>query len=253
VEIKHFIVTRYNLQLAKKLEVLKRNEGWDLGPPDAWMEHRMGLFSKYCYPSVVGQTNQNFTWIILCDPATAPVYRDQLYELIRPNIWFSLFQVDPFEFEEDRVGWNNVLVRINELAEDYEVVLTTRLDNDDALRADYVDIMQTIALTRFRESGLDQLLINMKNGYKYDIYSGEMYSVSMHNSQFQTLIESKKPARTIIGLGNHSTAHERCVTFQMEEAGWMQILHDRNIYNRVKPGDVKTSAELVKRGFVFDD
>lgn len=50
----HLIVTRFNLQLwdgAKPLDV-------------AWLAHRFELFEQYCYPSVVGQTEQNFKWFV---------------------------------------------------------------------------------------------------------------------------------------------------------------------------------------------
>ncbi len=252
MKILHLIYTRFNLQLAEKLEVLKIKEGWDLGPPDAWMDHRIPLFEKYCFSSIVNQTNQNFIWFILCDSGTKEPYKETLLKFKRSNIIISLQPVDPFALDMDAPGWGAVRKKTNELFSDHDVLLTTRLDNDDALHKDYVNVMQTTMLDVFKKNPHEQWLVNMINGYKYKHASGELYSTEMKNCQFQTMIETIKPARTILGLGNHSTAHERCETGQFAHAPlWMQIIHEKNIYNRVKPKDKKVNTSELEDNFVF--
>lgn len=67
VMYKHFIFTRFN-------------EGWldndrltQSGKPvntDVWLKERCKLFEKFCLPSMMYQSNQNFTWLILFDKRT---------------------------------------------------------------------------------------------------------------------------------------------------------------------------------------
>ena len=39
-------------------------------PTKKWMKHRIELFDKYCYPSIINQTNKNFKWLIFFDGDT---------------------------------------------------------------------------------------------------------------------------------------------------------------------------------------
>lgn len=225
-----------------------------LGNPDDWMEHRIGLFDKFCFPSVEGQSNQNFIWWILCDPDTKPEFKDQLKKFERDNIIFSLWATDPFKIELDKPGWGAFRKKVNEEASDYDVVMTTRLDNDDALHVDYVDTIQGRILEHFNKSSHESMLINFKKGYKLDTKHDQLYRTHMLNNPFQTLIElGKNHIRTVLGLGNHSTAHERCFTYQDEALMWMEVLHARNIWNRIIHGDVKVPIKGLEGKFKLNE
>ena len=56
---KHYLITRFNLR-ADNWDVTKNNEQL---LTDEWMDNRMWLFENFCFPSVIGQTNQNFEWL----------------------------------------------------------------------------------------------------------------------------------------------------------------------------------------------
>ncbi len=258
-DILHIIMTRFNLALSKKLWALKEKAvdlelkaraNKYLGTSEEWMDHRLEIFERYCFPSIANQTNQNFKWLILCDPQeTLPRHEEKLKTFSRPNIFITAASsTDPFDGMVDlskgvRGGWGKIVKDIIKLAdsEDYQYLLTTRLDNDDALNVLYIDYMQTKMLDKFKQ-GEGDLLINLEGGVKLDTNTGQYYMSRMHNSQFQTLIEEisirKTPIRTVMGLGNHSTAHQRCKTYQDKDfLGWLQVIHPRNIHNRIKPGD----------------
>ena len=66
---KHIILTRFNLQFEL---------GNDIHTQPYWLDERFRLFEKYCLPSIVGQTNQNFTWVILSSEQTPTKYKERL-------------------------------------------------------------------------------------------------------------------------------------------------------------------------------
>ena len=69
MKYKHIILTRFNLQFEL---------GNDIYIQPSWLDERFRLFKRYCLPSIVGQTNQNFTWVILSSEQTPTKYKERL-------------------------------------------------------------------------------------------------------------------------------------------------------------------------------
>ena len=74
----HYLITRFNLR-ADYWDVTKNNEQL---LTDEWMDNRMWLFENFCFPSVVGQTNQNFEWLLYFDTNTKDVYKNRIINLV---------------------------------------------------------------------------------------------------------------------------------------------------------------------------
>ncbi|MGO4891672.1 glycosyltransferase [Flavobacterium sp. W21_SRS_FM6] len=55
----HYVITRFNLRQKDWLASKSNNEVLT----DEWMENRLTLFSHYCFPSLLKQSTQNFTWL----------------------------------------------------------------------------------------------------------------------------------------------------------------------------------------------
>ena len=66
MKYKHLIFTRFNLQY--ELDS-------DLHLQAAWLDERFRLFEQYCLPSIVGQTDLHFTWVILSSNQTPDWYK----------------------------------------------------------------------------------------------------------------------------------------------------------------------------------
>ena len=90
----HFILTRFNLPLWQYDKHNRRIEG------TKWLEKRLVLFESYCLPSVVGQSFQNFIWILLCDENTPLEYRERIKEYRKQCPQIELIQV------EEGYAWN---------------------------------------------------------------------------------------------------------------------------------------------------
>ena len=133
----HFIITRFSYR-AKG--VLKRVNGPDFpgsGNPlkTKHLEHRFRLFEMICLPSIQSQTNQNFSWILLIDAELREAYRKKLERLVKFRDDIHLHIYNPSERLE-RLSWLKPYIK-----NDPTHILSTNLDDDDALPKNYVQLM----------------------------------------------------------------------------------------------------------------
>ena len=120
----HFLVTRFNL-----------NYG-DLYPyTDKWMAHRMELFERFCLPSVARQESKEFRWLVYFDRARSASRRARIEQLLDRPDTEAVFVDSPEEMIADLRG----------RAPEAGLLLTTRLDNDDALHPRFVAEVQARA------------------------------------------------------------------------------------------------------------
>ena len=61
MKIKHIVITRFNLKIWQKDKSNKTTLGED------WMEERFNLFERFCFPSLMHQSDKNFRWLCLFD------------------------------------------------------------------------------------------------------------------------------------------------------------------------------------------
>ena len=86
---KHFLITRYNLYIAS-WKITKNNVKIN----NLWLDHRYELFSKYCYPSVINQSNQNFIWLIFLNSDTQEDYKKKISELVQKHLNIRIVQAN---------------------------------------------------------------------------------------------------------------------------------------------------------------
>jgi len=123
-DITHLLITRFNL-----------NYG-DLYPySEAWMDHRMALFERYCLPSVLRQRETGFGWRIYFDRARTQARQDHVQGLLdHPGI--SAVYVD---------SPDEMIADLRAQAPGTGLFLTTRLDNDDVLHPAFTAEVQARA------------------------------------------------------------------------------------------------------------
>jgi hypothetical protein len=115
---------------------------------EAWIEHRIPIYQDYTAQSILQQTNQNFLWINLLDHRTPPRFICRLNQIVqyKPNVIFKVLQITPIPKDKDNIWQPFVNAReflipfISTFATNQ--VITTILDNDDALCVNYVDAVQ---------------------------------------------------------------------------------------------------------------
>jgi hypothetical protein len=117
---------------------------------------RYSLFELTCLPSLLSQTEQNFDWFIVVDRELPGEWRDRLEMLIGGRTRTHLHQYDPSE-DLTETGW-----LVPYAPSRASRLLTTLLDDDDALPSDFIEAMQRAAVARGDELGSPMTLASRK-------------------------------------------------------------------------------------------
>jgi hypothetical protein len=104
-------------------------------PDRKWLDDRFEIFRSVCLPSVVAQTEQDFVWLLYFDVHTPDDYLQRVGELIAGHANIRIVLCDSFDDAS-----RSDAVRA-ELEPDTRWLLTTRLDNDDGWRRDFVETL----------------------------------------------------------------------------------------------------------------
>ncbi len=86
---------------------------------------RLGLFERYCLPSVVGQQGADFQWLVFFDAESPAWFRKKISEF---SPAFTPVYIDGVATDQVIV---DTISALSVVASPY--LLTTRLDNDDAI------------------------------------------------------------------------------------------------------------------------
>ncbi len=219
--IQHFILTRFNLLLWNK-----DKEGNKVRTR-RWLEHRFALFEQFCLPSIIGQTCKNFEWIVLFDSTTLEHFKKKVEKYKKECLQLIPIYVEPQNgryFAE--VFRKEVVKRISA-----QRVITTYLDNDDALSIHFVEDLQKRA-----ESLSDGTFINYTDGYQY--YTDYRYVMQIHypRNHFMSVVEAGNPVtvKTIYGYGSHYYI-EKIPGVKIENVKnlpmWCEVIHEKNMGN----------------------
>ena len=219
---RHFIFTRFN-------------EGWldnerldQSGKPvnnDKWLVDRCNLFEKFCLPSMTGQTNQDFTWLILFDKRTPSHILDKYGSVNNVTI-----------IHENHREWIQ-----NNVKEDLEYLITSRIDNDDAFSTHYVNLIQSVATGR-------RGVIDTK-GFQINLNTNEFHSsgrerrrkgriLTRANSPFLSFVENWKTGTLpdTCYATSHSLMPDKFRSVTLDYYGYCQIVHDACLMNQIVGG-----------------
>lgn len=128
----HAILTSFNLPSAGPASVIRADAGW--------LRQRVELFERYCLPSVRSQTSAAFGWIVYFDPESPGWLRERIDDWSTDGTVVPLFR--PVVSNAELLSDIEAHLRRNDAW-----LITTNLDNDDALAADFVERVQTAPRT----------------------------------------------------------------------------------------------------------
>ena len=264
--MQHFILTRFNLLLWQK------DKGGSKVRTVAWLEHRFNLFEQYCLPSIINQTCHEFGWIVLFDNTTPEPFKKKVeeYQIECPQMipvyvepqngryFAEIFRQEVVsrlrsqEHENERISLTNTN-DTNHTDKCFKRVLTTYLDNDDALNVRFVEDIQR------RVSELPNgTFISYTDGYQY--YTDYKYVMQIHypRNHFMSVVEEGNPAmiKTIYGYGSHYYI-EKIPGVKIEKVKnlpmWCEVIHEKNMGNDAYFLDAKMVKEAKGFGFMFQD
>lgn len=230
--VRHYLLTRFNLPLWNKDKrgLATRDE--------VWLEDRFRLFEQYTLPCVLQQSCKDFTWVVLFDGDTPPVYRE------RVKRWAERcenFKYVPVKSEYARF-YPQVFARWieNDLQGCVQPtkVITSWLDNDDVLGCNY---MATVRNDAQRLCG--GTFFFYKRGLQYFLKQNYALWISFPNNHFVSRVEDftlGSHLKTVYEFGTHyylsrmENVRSVMLDTKDDEPLWGEVVHERNVDNDVK-------------------
>ena len=221
IELQYFFLTRFNLLLWRK-----DKEGEPVRTVE-WLEHRFSVFEHYCLPSLKHQVCQDFEWIVLFDSSTPEKYKSRIadYQMECPQL------VPVFVEPENGRRFADIFRR--EIVKRLRArrVISTYLDNDDALNLRFVEDLQ-----RRVSSFEDGTFVYYDDGYQFYTDRKYMMQINYPRNHFVSVVEAGDAAtvKGIFGHGRHYyIAKKEGATIEHVKGlpMWCEVVHERNMIN----------------------
>jgi len=209
--VTHYILTRFHTPVTNfQFGELEHPSLAD----DAWLRHRLTLFESFCLPSIQSQTRNDFQWILMFSPRSPGWLKEYLQSL--PVAQAHALEVN--DVMEDLPLW------IMENTQS-PLVLTTRLDNDDALSRNFTQRLRS-------EPIIDApVVINFRTGLRL---TGSGLLRAKHSSNpFASLVEEStgREIQTVLGVSHDDLPLHYPIIQAKSQPAWLQTIHDKNIGN----------------------
>lgn len=223
----HFVLTCFNVYGGRE---------WSK-PDQSWLKHRFMLFDRFCYPSVRGQLNQDFRWVVFFNKNTPDIFKQKVKKYSQWKNFIPVY-IDTCEKADDpdRIAREEIIPQ--HLMDEAKYLITTRIDSDDGICKDYVQMVQN----RFDRQKLQ--FLNFTNGYVWNHNSCEIYLDEQPSNPFISLIKEVGEIKTV-WCGSHSELHKVGPVSEITtKPAWLQVVHGRNVSNQVSgllqsPGKIK--------------
>ena len=197
------------------------------------MEERFERYERYCLPSMIAQTNQDFEWLIYFDRHTAPEHLQRARRGIesRPN--FRLVLCDYYSSETLQEDF------IRDLAGYDGWLLTTRFDNDNSLHRDFVDRLHQEVRPGTREG------INFPSGIVFG--HGKTYLSRQDSNAFISLFEPFAGCRTVYSAPHPEFSRIAPVrNVETDFPAWIQGVYSGAISNYKLRGERRRHQRFIE-------
>lgn len=180
---------------------------------------RLELFERWPLRSVRGQTQAPDGWLLFVDSETTTKYLQDLAELVAGDA--TIVEVSG-PLTDNRIAHYVA----DHLAKRSGLLITTRLDSDDALASTYVERIRAVADSGWRG------FVNPRVGFQ--LVGDTVLKLWDSSGPFMSYLEDTDPAsipRTVLSV-EHYQAHRAGPVKQLGGgAAWLQVVHGRNLAN----------------------
>lgn len=215
----HFLLTRFNIRHEQRAS-------------DEWLRHRIGYFERVCLPSVQSQDG-TFSWLIYFDAERDGWFEAEVERLSAGGTVFEPIWIDGTPTPDEFLA--PILKRTTA-----EHLITTRLDNDDAIARTLISRVQA----EFR--GQDREFINFTDGLQLSD-DGRLFHRSDPSNAFISLIEKREGAVGVF-VDWHNLVSKHGPVRQFPGAPmWLQAVHGLNIGNTAR--GVRANPRLLAENF----
>lgn len=220
--MKHFIATRFNL----KPDNWKTAKDGSAIRTETWLEDRFDLFEKYCLPSVANQKNQRFQWLIFFDIDTPDKYRERIEKITSNYSNFITLYVDGTK--SIRPALKQFIHQTLDPGDDF--IITSRLDNDDAIHQEFVSTIQNLAIKKH------ETVIDLRKGYQMNLSNNSVEYRKFDNpfNPFISLVERSDKFDTVVARFHKDWSKSYSLIIYKNKPLWIEIIHKKNISNQPK-------------------
>jgi len=217
----HFVLTRFNL---------------GRGADEAWLRGRVELFERFTLPSMRSQTVPPDAWLLYCSENSPAWFRERIDEWAVP--WLDVAWIpDRGEWQwlaqRGDVPWSD---RVRELLDGSSDVVTSRLDNDDAVARDFCERVRRASRGR-RE------FINFPNGAQYG--EGRVYLRPDRSSPFLSLVEpAGAGVQTVFAFGHSRASKWAPIRQVFSHPMWLGVVHGENFLQSLSGFEVPPGIVL---------
>ncbi len=232
----HFLITSFNVDLNLK----PREQILEL----EYLTKRFQIFEKICYPSVLLQTNQSFQWLCFFDRETPRIIQEKIARLAQ---WHNFVPIYTDPVTEDCHIFSETIQSY--LVADTKFVITTNLDNDDAIGKYFIQTIQN------NFYGQEFEFINFPFGYM--LRKDGLFLREFLSSPFLSLVEKAKYPVTckiiehqkILKISKQGVPLRQVITQPI----WLQLVHDSNLVNNLDVNSVIQNPKRLKNNFIIRD
>jgi hypothetical protein len=241
----HLVVTRYNLGLYTERRLTRTKAPIE---PNEWMKHRFDIFRRFGYPSLAAQSNQDFTWYILLDEVTPKEHLEPLARLVSSTSNIRLYS------SPKRSARRTLDYIVHEEHGDRPAyLLTTRIDNDDALHREAIARIQhaasqwiewergSLAIRRSQGIPTQDVIIDAPSGYV--VHEDDWKDVR----EICMMTDRCTPYASYLSRSGVNVFHEShdkirkyeppYVAVDLRVPNWLQVVHRYNLICRLVPKD----------------
>ena len=220
LDFQHIIITRFNLK--KRDWKQDKNHMEVLG--ETWEKDRIRLFKKFCLPSIIGQSVKKFQWIIFFQSNPSREIKKLVEDLMQIPIIEPVFVNS---FEDFQVNLSAIIKK--RIKSETKYMLTTRLDNDDALSYRFIENVQNAVINLKKDTLLyfpQGLFLEYGNNCRLAAFK---YPYNQFLSLYEK-VPSNSKVKTVLSRA-HDDWKDHQVMELKEEDAWLQVVHDKNMLN----------------------
>jgi hypothetical protein len=219
VDFDHFLITRFNVRMTEKAS-------------EEWLRHRLTYFESMCIPSISRQSARDFRWLVYFDAERDPWFEASVNALSSDGLFEPVWVNGRFD---PKVCAEDVAKRSSR-----PWIITSRVDNDDALARDYVEQVQALFAERTE-------FVNFTAGLQLTD-DGKLLHRSDPSNAFISLIEPNSHQAMCVYVDSHDRVSKHAPIRQVStHPMWVQMVHGRNIANAVH--GVRANPALLSRYF----
>ncbi|MEW9871087.1 glycosyltransferase [Arthrobacter sp. HS15c] len=217
--VDHVFLTRFNVPSAGYESLIRATDGW--------LEMRLALFEKFCLPSVRNQHDRRFMWIIYFDPESPGWLMDRIGSANFDGIFAVRFRAE--------ISRQDLIDDIRGVVQHPGThLLTTNLDNDDGLAADFTERLRGVGPTRTSTA------VYLANGL---IRSGAaLFSYRDPHNAFCSVLSPWEVPETCWADWHNRLAESMPVVKLAGSPAWLQVVHGSNVSNRVHGRQIPPGA-----------